>query len=188
MVATLHVCLVCPMTNRPLVPWNSLICRKNGPKMAKNGLNVRRLCPTSPKPQTRRILGYVAQTWPTRNPPLFVVSNPRNHPARGVDPCTSAHLVEPQGSSARARWGPTVRPIRSPGRNKSFFPKLFLDHLGCSGKCFWPVLRVLAHGKSENVLKISRFGTNNGSKMGQKHVFSNMIMHHLGWPNKFFLA
>ena len=43
-------------------------------------------------------------------PPLLVVSKPRNHPMRRLDPCTSAHLVEPEGSSARAQWGPTVGP------------------------------------------------------------------------------
>ena len=30
--------------------------------------------------------------------------------------------------------------IKVPGGEKNdFFPKLFLDHLGCSNKCFWPV-------------------------------------------------
>ena len=39
--------------------------------MAKNGLNVRYLCPTGPKPRTGRILGYVAQNQVPRapNPP-----------------------------------------------------------------------------------------------------------------------
>ena len=146
-VATLHVRLDCPMTKSPLLPSNSTICLRNGPKMAKNGLNVRFLCQTSPKPIMGRILGYVAQNRiprapsPPAPPPLFVVSNPRNRPTRRLDPCTSAHLVEPEGSSARARRGPMVGPPGSPVRKKkSFFPKLLLDHLGCSNKCFQPVL------------------------------------------------
>ena len=126
----------------------------------------------------------------TRNPPLFVVSTPRNGPTRRVDPRTSGHLVQSEGSPARARWGPTVGPSGSPGRKKSFFPKLFPDHLGCSNTCFWPVLspwwRVLGHGKSQNALKMGRFGTNNGSKMGQKRVFPKVILDHLWCSNKWF--
>ena len=71
-----------------------------------------------------------------RNPPLFVVFKPQNRPTSRLDPRTSGHLVEPDGSPARAQLGPTVGPPRSPGRKKSFFSKLFPDHLGCSNKCF----------------------------------------------------
>ena len=39
--------------------------------------------------------------------------------------------------------------------------------------------RVLGHRKSQNALKMGRFGTNNGSKMGQKRVFRKMILDHL---------
>ena len=60
-VATLHVRLNCPVTKSSLLPPNSMIFPRNGPKMAKNDLNVRCLCPTGPKPRTDRILGYVAQ-------------------------------------------------------------------------------------------------------------------------------
>ena len=57
----------------------------------------------------------------TRNPPLFVVSKPQNRAKRRLDPRTSGDLEEPEGSSPRARWGPTVGPPRSPGRKKSSF-------------------------------------------------------------------
>ena len=104
-----------------------------------------------------------------------MVSKPQTRPTRHVDPRTRGHLVQPEGRPAHAQWGPTVGPPGSPARKKSFFPKLFLDHLGCSNKCFWAILspwwRVLGHGKSQNALKMGRFGTNNGSKMGQKRVF-----------------
>ena len=65
-VPTLHVRLDCPVTKSPFLPSNSTICPRNGPKMAKNGLNVRYLCPTRPK--TGRILGYVAQKQVPRAP------------------------------------------------------------------------------------------------------------------------
>ena len=62
-VATVHVRLDCLVTKSRLLPSNSTICLRNGPKMTKNHPNVRRLCQTAPKlsPRTGRILGNVAQ-------------------------------------------------------------------------------------------------------------------------------
>ena len=55
---------------------------------------------------------------------------------------------------------------------KRVFPKVILDHSGCSNKWFGPILspwcRVLAHGKSQNALKRGWFNTKNGSKLGEK--------------------
>ena len=34
--------------------------------------------------------------------------------------------------------------------------------------------------KSQNALKMGCFGTKNGSKMGQKRIFPNLILDHLG--------
>ena len=67
-VQTLHVRLDGPVNKSPFLPPSSTICLRNGPKMAKNGLNVRYLCPTRPKPRTGRILGYVAQNRIPRAP------------------------------------------------------------------------------------------------------------------------
>ena len=53
----------------------------------------------------------------------------------------------------------------------------------------YPPRRLVAGGdpsKSQNALKLSRFGTQNRSKMGQKCVFPKMILDHLGCSNKFF--
>ena len=61
MVATLHVRLNCPVRKSPFAPFSSTICPRNARKLANNGLNVRYLCQTGPKPRTGRILGYVAQ-------------------------------------------------------------------------------------------------------------------------------
>ena len=67
-VPTLHVRHDCPVNQSPFFPSSSTICPRNGPKMAKNGLTVRYLCPTRPKPRTGRILGYVAQNQVPRAP------------------------------------------------------------------------------------------------------------------------
>ena len=73
---------------------------------------------------------------------------------------------------------------------KGVFPKVILDHLGCSNKCFSPILsplgRVLAHGESQNALKGGHFGTKNGSKIGQKRAFRIVILDHSGCSNKCF--
>ena len=57
--------------------------------------------------------------------------------------------------------------------------QVFLAH-------FEPVVTVLAHGKSRNALKMGRFGTKYGSKMGQKHVFPKLILEHLVCASKCF--
>ena len=52
---------------------------------------------------------------------------------------------------------------------------------------FWTVLSlwwpILVLPKSENALKMGCFGTKNGSKMGQKRIFPNLILDHLGCTN-----
>ena len=35
----------------------------------------------------------------------------------------------------------------------------------------------------QNALKMGCFGTKNGSKVGQKHIFPNLILDHLGCTN-----
>ena len=52
---------------------------------------------------------------------------------------------------------------------------------------FWTVLSlwwpILVLQKSQNALKMGCFGSKNGSKMGQKRIFPNLILHHLGCTN-----
>ena len=67
-VPTLHARHHCLVNNSPFLPSSSTIYPRNGPKIAKNGLTVRYLCPTHPKPRRRRILGYVAQNQVPRAP------------------------------------------------------------------------------------------------------------------------
>ena len=41
----------------------------------------------------------------------------------------------------------------------------------------------LVVAQSQNALKMGCFGTKNGSKMGQKRIFPNLIRDHLGCTN-----
>ena len=119
--------LVAPVTKHPLLPTNSAMCLRNGPKLAKNGLDCEPFVSSSPKPRVGYMLVYVAQNQISRAPsppatPHFLWF-PTLNPTTPLVPRTNGHLVEPEGSRARARWGPTEGP------NKG--PKLFLDNLRC---------------------------------------------------------
>ena len=54
--------------------------------------------------------------------------------------------------------------------------QVFLD-------CFELVVAIWVLQKSQNALKMGCFGTKNGSKMGQKHIFPKLIVDHLGCTN-----
>ena len=52
--------------------------------------------------------------------------------------------------------------------------------------CHW--WRVLGHGKFQNALKMGRFGTKNGSKMGQKCIFFKSHPGPFGMLKQLFLG
>ena len=54
--------------------------------------------------------------------------------------------------------------------------QVFLDRLSL----WWPILVIR---RSQNALKMGCFGAKNGSKMGQKRIFPNLILDHLGCTN-----
>ena len=93
---TLHVRHDCPVIKSSFFPFSSTICPRNGPKMAKNGLTVRYLCPTRPKPRTGHILGYVAQNQFLRAPSPPATPHFLCFPSLGIsqqDPCTLVLVV-----------------------------------------------------------------------------------------------
>ena len=106
----------------------------NGPK-TKNGPYLG-LCGSKPNSEG---------TYSTRNPPLFVVYKLQNPPTRRLDPRTTGHLVEPEGSPARARFRPTVGP---PTAKKIIFFKVVPRPVG--------MLKEVFLGRFER--EITRFG------------------------------
>ena len=58
---TFHVPLDFIVSESPLVPFNSTICPRNGPKRRQKAPKTCAMCTTTPKPSMGRILGYVAQ-------------------------------------------------------------------------------------------------------------------------------
>ena len=179
----------------PLVPSNSTICPRNCPKRRQKAPKTAQCAPT-PRNKERAVSwamwlknefrGHLVHP----QPPTFYgfqASVSLNDPRR---PPYQWSLGAAGGPASPRTLGAKGGSTRVTGAKKRFFPKLFLDHLGWSNKCFWAVLspwwRVLGHGKSQNTLKMGRFGTNNASKMGEKCVFPKMILDHLGCSNKWF--
>ena len=105
-----------------------------------------------------------------------MVSKPQNRPTRHVDPSTSGHLVQPESRPAHAQWGPTVGPPGSPGRKKSFFPKLFLKQLGMLKQVFLghfePVVARFGPWKIPKCLENEPFWDQKWVKNGSKTRFS----------------
>ena len=83
----------------------------------------------SPKTENGSYLGLRGSNpnsegmYSTRNAPLFVVSKPKNRPTRRLDPRRIAHLVEPEGSVARAQWGANGGSSKVSGAKKNRFFK-----------------------------------------------------------------
>ena len=129
-------------------------------------------------------------TQSTRRPPLFVVSTPRNHPTRRLDPCTSGHLVQPEGSPARARRGPTVGPPGAPGRKK-IFSKVVSRPLGMLQHVFLgrfePVVARFGPWKIPKCLENGPFQDQKWVKNGSKTHFSKSDPGPFGMLKRMFL-
>ena len=105
-----------------------------------------------------------------------MVSKPQNQPTRRRDPRTSGHLLEPEGSAARARWGPMAGPLGAPGAKKIIFSKVVPRPLGMLKHVFLahlePVVTRFGRWKIPKCLENGLFWDKTGSKMAQKHIFS----------------
>ena len=140
-VAILHVQLDFTVSKSPLVPFNSTIRPRNGPKR-------RQKAPQSAPCALLARNQEHAVSWATwlktefrghlvhPQPPTFCGFQASESPNKPPRPPYQWSLVEPDGSPARTQLGPTVGPGGSPGRKKSLFSKLFLDDLECSNKGF----------------------------------------------------
>ena len=138
-VAIVHVRLGCPMTKSPLLCSNSMICPRNGPKVAR----MCAVCVKQARNQERavswamwlkiRFRGHLSHT----QPPTFCGLQASDSPNETRRPPFQWSPGQTEGTPARAWLGPTMGPPGYPGRKRRFFSKLFLNHLGCSNKCLF---------------------------------------------------
>ena len=184
--ATIHVRLDFLLTKGPLVPSNSTICPRNGPKRRQKAPKTAQ-CAPAPRNQERAV------SWATwlknefrghlvhPQPPTFYVFQASEWPNETRRPPYQWSLDAAGGpaSTVGANGGST----RVPGAKKIIFSKVVPGPLGMLKHVF---LGRFEHGKSQNALKMGHFGTKNGSKMGQKRVFPKVIPDHLGCSNKCF--
>ena len=170
------------------MPSNSTICPRNCPNRRQKAPKSAQ-CAPAPQNQERAV------SWATwlknefrghlvhLQPPTSYGFQASESPNETSRPPYQWSLRAAGGPASPHTVGANGWSTRVPRAKKTFFLKLLLDHLGCSDKCFWAILSpwwpALGHGKSQNALKMGRFGTNNGSKMGQKRVFTKMTLDHL---------
>ena len=108
--------------------------------MAKNGLNVRCLCQTGRTPRTGRILGHLPQNpipralTPRANPHFLWFASLQFDQRDAYTPLPMVTWWTHRAARPAHGGGEQWVDQGTPGEN--FFPKLFLDHLGCSNKCF----------------------------------------------------
>ena len=109
---------------------------QKAPKSPKNCA----MCTSTPKPRTGRVATWLKNEFRGHlvhpQPPTFCGFRASESPNETRRPPYQWSLGAAGGPASPRTVGPTVGPPGSPGRKKSFFPKLFLDHLGCSNKCF----------------------------------------------------
>ena len=129
-------------------------------------------------------------TYSTRNPPLFVVSKRQIRPTRRLDPRTSGHLVEPEGSPSRARRGPTVGPPGSRG-DENYFSKVDPRPLGMLKQVFLanfePVVTLFGPWKIPKCLKNGPFWDQKWVKNGSKTCFNKRDPGPFGMLKQVFL-
>ena len=113
-------------------------------------------------------------------------------PTTHLDPCTNDHLVEPEGSPARARLGPTVGPPGSPGRKKKFFFKVVPRPLGLLKQVFvgrvGPVVARFGPWKIPKCLENGPFQDQKWVENGSKTRFYKSDPGPFGMLKQVFLA
>ena len=179
-LATRHVRLDFTVSRSPLVPFNFTICPRNGPKRCQKAPKTAQCAPTDGN-QARTV------SWATwlknefrghlvhPQPPTFYGFQASDSPNETRRPPYQGSLGAAGGPTSPRTVGANGGSTRVPGAKKNIFSKVVPRPLGMLKQVFLgrssPWWRVWGHGKSQNALKMGRFGTKNGSKIGQKRVF-----------------
>ena len=192
---TLHMRLDFLVTKGPLVPSNSTICPRNGPKRRQKAPKTAQYAPT-PRNQERAV------SWATwlkirfrghpvhPQPPTFCGFQASESPNETRRPPYQWSLGAAGGPASPRTVGANRGSTRVPRAKKMIFSKVVPRPLGMLKQVFFgrfePVVARFGPWKLPKSLENGRFGTNNASKMGQKRVFPKMIRDHLRCSNKCF--
>ena len=138
---TFHVRLDFTVSESLLVPFNSTVCLRNGPKRRQKSPKTCAMRTNTPKPSTGRILGCVAQIRIPRAPsppatPDFLWLSSLRIAQRATQTPVPVVIGGAGGQPGQRTVGATGGSIRVPGAKKIFFPKLFLDHLNAQTSVF----------------------------------------------------
>ena len=120
MVTTLHVRLDFTVSKSSLVPFNSTICPRNGPKRRQKAPKTCAMRTNTPKPSTGRILGYVAQIRipkapsPPADPHLVWFSKPPESPNEPPRPLYQWSLGGAGGQASPRTVGASAGSTRVP--------------------------------------------------------------------------
>ena len=177
-VATLQVRLDFTVSKSALVPFNSTICPRNGPKR-------RQKAPKSAQcaPARRNHRGHLIHP----QPPTFCGFQASESPNETPRPPYQRSLGAAGGQPGPRTVGANGGCTKVPGAKKIIFSKVVPRPLGILKQVFLGSFeRILGHGKSQNALKMGCFTTKKGSRMGQKRIFPKVILDHLGCSNKCF--
>ena len=188
MLGTLHVRLDFPVSTSSLRPSNSMICPGNGPKSPQK----LQMPTTTDQEQAISLATWLKMRFRGHllhpQSPTFCDFHPSELPKRTPTP----QYLGPLGCGqlqAQAQTGGCPKGSIGSNRGKKI---TFLknDPISCATlkqvffvtvlSLWWPIWFLR---KSQNALKMRCFGTKNGSKMGQKRIFPNLILHHLGCTN-----
>ena len=141
MAATLHVRLDLLVTKGPLVPSNSTICPRNGPKRRQKAPKAAQCAPAA-RNQERAVSwatwlktefrGHLVHT----QPPTFYGFQASESPNETRRPPYQWSLGAAGGQPSPRTVGANGGSTRVPRAKKMIFSKVVAKTLGCSNKCF----------------------------------------------------
>ena len=186
-VSILHVRLDFTVSKSSLVPFNSMICPRNGPKRRQKAPKSAQCAPT-PRNQAGAVSWALWLKIPFRGhlvhpqSPTFCGFQASQSPNETRRPSNQWSLGAAGGQPGPRMAGANGGSTRVPGAKKIIFSKVVPRPLGMLKHVFLgrfePVVTRLGHGKSQNALKMGRFGPKYASKMGEKRVFPKVIQDH----------
>ena len=196
-MATTHVRLDFTVSNSPLVPFNSTICPRNGPKRRQKAPNSAPCAPT-PRNQARAVpwatwlktefQGHLVHP----QPPTFCGFHPSESPNETPRPPYQCSLGGAGGQLGPRTVGANGGSTKVPGAKKIIFSKVVPRPLGMLKQVvlgyFEPVVARYGPWKIPKCLENGPFWNQKWAKNGSKMCFSKSDLGPFGMLKQVFLA